>query len=624
MLAIFLALIFLGIATYVYLKLKRTSMEGLIIPNTARIPDCFTEQQRRAQMAQRAAQETTAALSQQKHAEMPEDMLDMAQSDAMKREEAVTLKAARLEQAAITLQRRARMRSAEAALAEARARMRAAEAALVQVRAEEAELSKWSEGASMLIQNYARRWLEAQRLRRLRAESVYGRVRAHWLRMSRRGRRLQRLAIRWRALADAVLEAPSGAPAGLPMHEAVGGVWQVVWRSIGSPAALRIAPPARLLTYTLLCRVRLAALARRPRPPRARRSSPSGAFPTLAAELRAHTAQLRTQKSLSYRSPSSPLASGRWDSSSPDLSRAAMAERTPPPRMLLTDGSLNELRTSSMDSEPIEAAPMLHSFRCSPDWSRSATAVGSPEVRSRLPRTSSLNAGVSQLRTPSMDHPRASARHCLPPSDQTSMMPQAQRLPPPERRVPAASSISGRATTAHTTLVSTTVDRSTLFADDDASTPPAASSAGGPHAGCSRVQPSAIRQAPTLSECGGDASHTSDASRTGAAMPKGRAVPNVIVQPSSRSRSEVVQNRVPNVTALDVGAGALIPSSGASASASSARRRRILEGTREGMAAWVPSDSMGQGGTSGTKGQRSDRSVPPAVLSKGRSASVHV
>ena len=67
--------------------------------------------------------------------------------------------------------------------------------------------------------------------------------------------------------------------------------------------------------------------------------------------------------------------------------------------------------------------------------------------------------------------------------------------------------------------------------------------------------------APPLSECGGDASHTSDASRTGAAMPKGRAVPNVIVQPSSRSRSEVVQNRtVPNVTAL-------IPSSGASASA---------------------------------------------------------
>jgi hypothetical protein len=597
-------------------------MKGLISPNAARITDSFTEQQRRAQMAQQAAQETTAAASQQKHAETPGDRLDMAQSDAMKREEAVTLKAARLEQAATILQRRARMRAAEAALAEARARMRAAEAALVRVRAREAELSKLSEGAALLIQNYARRWLEAQQLRQSRAESVNGRVRAHWLRMSRRGRRLQRLAIRWRALADAVLEAPSGAPAGLPMHEAVGGVWQVVWRSIGSPAALRIAPPARLLKYTLLCRVRLAALARRPRP-RARRSSPSGAFPTLA-ELRAHTAQLRAQKSPSYRSPSSPLTSGRWDSSSPDLSRAAMADRTPPPRMLLTDGDLNELRVSSMDSEPIEAAPMLHSFRCSPDWSRSATAVGSPEVRSRLPRTPSLNAGVSQLRTPSMDHPRASARHCMPPHDQTSMMPQAQRLPPPERRVPAASSSSGRATTARTTLVSTTVDRSTLFADDDAPTPPAASSAGGPHAGCSRVQPSAIRQAPSLRECGGDASRTSDASSTGAAMPKGRAVPNVIVQPSSRSRSEVVQNRVRNVTALDVGAGALIPSSGASASASSARQRRILEGTREGMAAWVSSDSMGQGGTSGIKGQRSDRSVPPAVLSKGRSASVHV
>jgi hypothetical protein len=95
----------------------------------------------------------------------------------------------------------------ESALAEARARMRAAEAALVRVRAREAELSKLSEGAALLIQNYARRWLEAQQLRQSRAESVNGRVRAHWLRMSRRGRRLQRLAIRWRALADAVLEA---------------------------------------------------------------------------------------------------------------------------------------------------------------------------------------------------------------------------------------------------------------------------------------------------------------------------------------------------------------------------------------------------------------------------------
>eukprot|EP00900_Chrysochromulina_parva_P004970 jgi/Chrpa1/14474/Chrysochromulina_OHIO_Genome00021942-RA len=108
-------------------------MKGLISPNAARITDSFTEQQRRAQMAQQAAQETTAAASQQKHAETPGDRLDMAQSDAMRREEAVTLKAARLEQAATILQRRARMRAAEAALAEARARMRAAEAALVRL-----------------------------------------------------------------------------------------------------------------------------------------------------------------------------------------------------------------------------------------------------------------------------------------------------------------------------------------------------------------------------------------------------------------------------------------------------------------------------------------------------------
>jgi hypothetical protein len=172
----------------------------------------------------------------------------------------------------------------------------------------------------------------------------------------------------------------------------------------------------------------------------------------------------------------------------------------------------------------------------------------------------------------------------------------------------------------------TSSGRSDLFSADGASIPPAASSASAPHAGCSAFQPSAIRQPPTLRDCGSDASHTSDASCTGAVIPKGRAVPIVIVPPSSRPRSKVVPNCVPNVTALDVGAGAVVPPSGSSASASSARQRRILEGTREGMAARVSSDSMGQGGTSGTKGQRSDRSVPPAMLSQAhsRAASVHV
>ena len=59
-----------------------------------------------------------------------------------------------------------------------------------------------------------------------------------------------------------------------------------------------------------------------------------------------------------------------------------------------------------------------------------------------------------------------------PQSDLTSTMPQAQRLPPPEGDVPAASSSSGLGTTANTTTVGTSAGRSDLFSADGASTPP--------------------------------------------------------------------------------------------------------------------------------------------------------
>ena len=235
------------------------------------------------------------------------------QSDAIRTE---ALKAARLERAAraaTTLQRGVRMTALRRA---------------VRGRAVEAKLAHMRSLAESVVQTHARRWLEAHRLRRSRGDSVYRRVRAHWLRMSRRSQRLQHLVIRWRAMADAVLEAPPGAPPGAPadapLREVAVGLWQVLWRSL---VLLRIVPatPTRRLKHTLLCRLRLAALACRPRP--IARPSPSRALPLLR-ELRG---QLLTYKSQSYRSPSSLGASGRSLSSSPGWSPLApFADRLAP------------------------------------------------------------------------------------------------------------------------------------------------------------------------------------------------------------------------------------------------------------------------------------------------------
>ena len=760
------------------------------------------EQQRKAQMAQRAAQETTAAVSLQasarsllakrtrKRAHAAAEEREAAarrlqalvrrtlQVRKMKRDLAAKLKAARLERAAraaTTLQRGVRMTAHRRA---------------VRGRAVEAKLAHMRSLAESVVQTHARRWLEAHRLRRSRGDSVYRRVRAHWLRMSRRGQRLQHLVIRWRAMADAVLEAPPGAPADAPLREVAVGLWQVLWRSL---VLLRIVPatPPRRLKHTLLCRLRLAALAGRPRPNA--RPSPSRALPLLR-ELRG---QLLTYKSQSYRSPSSQGASGRSLSSSPGWSPlppfadrlascAAGDAFTPPtvgssasasragssrtlpqragrfivmdflsssgsresadcmasagltpttlfnkaqlpnasgylsaawacslrreglkftmmdmasaqipnqkqyvadrnvelghtrdtsigqfletaevqklvtlhnpdapntdPSWLAGPGSFNQwhayfqrtleqahehgrVHIMIVNTVTLEALHDIASGRhwfvvawfiepepavqpaVQPAWSPAATTFRSSDVHSPPSRMLSSHGGVHELRRSSVDLHRASARPDLPHADVTSTMPQAQRLPPPEHRVPAPKRSSSRAITATTTTTTmgATADRRAPFAAGDAFTPPTVgSSASASRAGSSRVQPAAIRRSPTLSKRGSDASHT------GAAISEGGAVPSVDMPRSSRSRSEVVPNRVPTVTTLDVAssdaAGVLAPPSGTSARAVSARQRVPFLGyTRERVAAH-------------TEAQTNDRRGPPAVLSRGHShaASVHV
>lgn len=294
------------------------------------------------------------------------------------------------------------------------------------------------------------------------------------------------------------------------------------------------------------------------------------------------------------------------------------------------------------------------------DSSRSSRGRSSLGRLSRAtPTAVSLSPGTGLMS--SNDLHGASARPALPHANLASSMPPARRLPPPERRVPAASSSSGSAITAHTTTIGTPDDRPALVAADDMFTPRATARVsnqqgtcgsddelwrvrGGAtalRAGCSRFQPAAVRQTPTLwpdshtvIERGSDASHTSDwlfQSCAASAIPLAGgydddddeaevgAVPRGALPPLSHSRSKLVQNRVPNVTSLDttasIAAGALEPPSGVSARAFSARERvPFLGSTRERVAAHVDV-------------QRNDRSGPPAVLGKGnnsRATSVHV
>jgi len=420
------------------------------------------EQERKAQMAQRAAQEKTAAVSLQARARswLAKRTRQRAHAATEAREAAAARAAARLQaHVRSTLQMR-KMKRDSAAKSEAERLERAARAATtlqrgvrlaalrraVRGRAVEAKLAQMRTLAESVVQTHARRWLEAHRLRRSRGDSVYRRVRAHWLRLSRRARRLHHLVIRWRAMADAVLEAPAGAPAEAPMREAAVSLWQILWRSL---VVLRIVPatPTQRLKHTLLCRLRLAALAGPSRPHT--RPSPSGALPL----LRELTEHLLTYRSLS----------------------------------------------------PTEAAPKLHSFCSSPGWSPAATTFRSPDVPSPLPRTLSYHGGRSELRRSSVDLPRASVRRGLPRADVTSTMPQAHRLPPPECSVPAASSSDLAMTATTTTTMSATAGRPAPFAPGDVFTPPRhAGVSSTPRAGSS--QPAAIRRTPTLSERG-SASH---------------------------------------------------------------------------------------------------------------------
>ena len=180
----------------------------------------------------------------------------------MQREFAAMLEAERLDQ----LQRQARANALRHTV-----RRRHALSTMTEFLKRRARKASMKVQATMIVQDYARRWFSA---RESHADSVYRRARANWLRMSRFIRRRHQVAIEWRAMADAVLETARGdflsvtGTTERPLFEAVQALWQVVWRWIGSPPALQLAPltPSRLAKHRLLCQLRLASLCDRLRP----------------------------------------------------------------------------------------------------------------------------------------------------------------------------------------------------------------------------------------------------------------------------------------------------------------------------------------------------------------------
>ena len=202
----------------------------------------------------------------------------------------------RLEQAATTLQRQVRTGLSPAV------RRRNAEAMRIEIRSL----------AASIIQRQLRPVLV---MRRSLLDSLYRRARANWLKMSRRLRRRHEFAFRWRTLADAVLDAQ--VPSDNPLLEAANVAWQVVWKFIGSPAALKVAPVTiSAAQKQLLCRRRLDFLSGRPQP-----AQPQQAPEALEGEpSHPPLTQNGAQSLRSLRSPESSESFGRSCDSSPDLS----------------------------------------------------------------------------------------------------------------------------------------------------------------------------------------------------------------------------------------------------------------------------------------------------------------
>jgi hypothetical protein len=490
--------------------------------------------------AQQAEERQRVELADQKRAELEAE----ERWRAMQLRE-LQLRELQLREQLVRTEQRQRELHPKAAEKEAAAERAAAEPPAEKKKATKRVLANWLKMYAHLWSSYEyaiRRPASLEELGKFRDKSI-GILRVSWSAppplicrcpsaLIRHVRRHQRIALIWRGLANAALNAEVGELSWQPDEPLLDRMLSTPLRMFARAPA----NPSAALTcreHKMLTRVRLAALS--PRPERAfwsilelveeLRSSapglsrtppscqPSGAFP-----------QQQSQSPLSFDSrrmvvPPSDRSYHRPYGSPPvyNLGAGSAASPTTPAALepsaeAASAAEAEEERPLARNLDPALAEAMAEAIAkaLSDQQAQQALAEAAQQQleeknRALMAEKDEVLMKLAEIQKKMAEKQKVSGR-CgssspdsslgVAQSDLTSTMLQTQRLPPHEGRVRAASSSSGLGTTANTTTVGTSAGRSDLFSADGASTPQAASSASahygahyGAQAGCDSTSP---------------------------------------------------------------------------------------------------------------------------------------
>jgi hypothetical protein len=490
--------------------------------------------------AQQAEERQRVELADQKRAELEAE----ERWRAMQLRE-LQLRELQLREQLVRTEQRQRELHPKAAEKEAAAERAAAEPPAEKKKATKRVLANWLKMYAHLWSSYEyaiRRPASLEELGKFRDKSI-GILRVSWSAppplicrcpsaLIRHVRRHQRIALIWRGLANAALNAEVGELSWQPDEPLLDRMLSTPLRMFARAPA----NPSAALTcreHKMLTRVRLAALS--PRPERAfwsilelveeLRSSapglsrtppscqPSGAFP-----------QQQSQSPLSFDSrrmvvPPSDRSYHRPYGSPPvyNLGAGSAASPTTPAALepsaeAASAAEAEEERPLARNLDPALAEAMAEAIAkaLSDQQAQQAQAEAAQQQleeknRALMAEKDEVLMKLAEIQKKMAEKQKVSGR-CgssspdsslgVAQSDLTSTMLQTQRLPPHEGRVRAASSSSGLGTTANTTTVGTSAGRSDLFSADGASTPQAASSASahygahyGAQAGCDSTSP---------------------------------------------------------------------------------------------------------------------------------------
>ena len=319
-------------------------------------------------------------------------------------------------------------------------------------------------------------------------------------------RRHQRIALIWRGLANAALNAEVGELSWQPDEPLLDRMLSTPLRMLARAPA----NPSRPLTcrkHKMLTRVRLAALAARPEGAfwsmhmlvkelelvkEQRSCAPELSSPPPSCQSSGAFPQQQSQSPLSVDSrrmaaPPSDRSYHRPYGSPPVYNLGAESAASPTTPVAVEPSAEAEAEEAeeelplarNLDAAMAEAIAKALSDKQA-QQAQAEAAQQQLEMQNRaLMAETQLALMQLALMQKKMEEEQEVSSRCgssspdsnlgWPQSDLTSTMPQAQRLPPPEGRVPAASSSSGLSTTANTTTVGTSAGRLDLFCADGAS-----------------------------------------------------------------------------------------------------------------------------------------------------------